>query len=107
MASFRGFILQASYRVTSRDGERIPVVYLYGRMEDGSTFLIRDDRQRPHFYINSSDASLARAQGAKHVADSSWRTIVGEPVSRVTMTVPADVPDFRDRLHRAGIDTFE
>lgn len=107
MASFRGFILQASYRVTSRDGERIPVVYLYGRMEDGSTFLIRDDRQRPHFYIKSSDASLARAQGAKHVADSSWRTIVGEPVSRVTMTVPADVPDFRDRLHRAGIDTFE
>src|SRR4051812_7499598 len=89
----RGFILQASYRVVNRDRDRVPVVHLYGRMEDGSTFLIRDDRQRPHFYIKSSDAGAARSPGVKHLAHSTWRTFSDEPVSRVTITVPSDVPD--------------
>src|SRR5256885_467761 len=55
-----GFILQASYRVvTKSDGRRIPVVHIYGRLEDGATFLVRDDRQRPHFYIQT-DAKAER-----------------------------------------------
>lgn len=45
----RGFILQASYRVSSESsGRRVPVVYLFGRLENGATFLVRDRRQRPH-----------------------------------------------------------
>jgi DNA polymerase-2 len=103
----RGFILQASYRIVSRDRERIPIVYLYGRLEDGRNFLVRDDRQRPHFYIRSSDASMARTHGAKNVEPSNWRTFAGESVSRVTVSVPSDVPDLRDRLHAAHVDTFE
>ena len=36
----RGFILQASYRVANRpDGARVPVIHIYGRLEDGGTFL--------------------------------------------------------------------
>ena len=48
----QGVILQASYRiVTGSGGRRSPVVYIYGRLEDGATFLVRDFRQRPHFFI--------------------------------------------------------
>ena len=66
----RGFILQASYRVASgADGRRVPVVHLYGRLETGGTFLVRDDRQRPHFYIRAADAERARALGAGTEAD--------------------------------------
>ena len=63
--SIRGFIFQASYRVvTTPTGGRGPAVYLYGQLENGGTFLVRDDRQRPHFYIRAAHAERARALGA-------------------------------------------
>ena len=64
MSSARGFILQASYRVVGAAGVRLPIVHLYGRLENGATFLVRDDRQRPHFYVGAPDAERARALGA-------------------------------------------
>jgi DNA polymerase-2 len=104
----RGFILQASYRVSTRpDGERVPVVHLYGRLEDGGTFLVRDDRQRAHFYIRAVDAQRARALRAPPAHPIDSHTFAGEPVARIEVEVPSDVPALRDRLHAGGIDTFE
>jgi DNA polymerase-2 len=104
----RGFILQASYRVRSgRNGVRTPVVHLYGRLESGGTFLIRDDRQRPHFYLRAADAERARASGPVSIAASDKRTFDGAPVCKVEVETPSDVPPLRDRLHASGIDTFE
>jgi DNA polymerase-2 len=104
----RGFILQASYRVlTPPGGGRRPVVHLYGRLADGGTFLVRDDRQRPHFYVRASDADAARALGARSQQAIDKRTFDGEPVVRIETEIPGDVPELRDRLHDNGIDTFE
>ncbi|HVS24431.1 MAG TPA: DNA polymerase II, partial [Gammaproteobacteria bacterium] len=103
-----GFILQASYRVEAGgNGERRPVVHLYGRLEDGRTFLVRDDRQHPHFYIRDADATRARSLGAAQIGPSDKRTFDGAPVARVEVEAPPDVPGLRDRLHSNGIDTFE
>ena len=105
----RGFILQASYRVTPDDrGRRVPVVHLYGRLENGESFLVRDDRQRPHFYLRAADAEKGRCACARKpnhppTAGRSAR----EPVVRIDVDVPSDVPPLRDRLHGAGIETFE
>src|SRR6267142_3212687 len=75
VVQLRGFILQSSYRVISRpNGQRIPVVHLYGRLESGETFLVRDDRQRPHFFIRAADAERARALGAPPPKMSGKRT---------------------------------
>jgi len=104
----RGFILQASYRVSNRpDGARVPVIHLYGRLEDGGTFLVRDDRQWPHFYIRATDAPRANALRMPQAQPVEHRTFSGEAVARVQVEVPSDVPALRDRLHAAGIDTFE
>jgi DNA polymerase-2 len=104
----RGFILQASYRVASGpNGARVPVVYLYGRLEDGGTFLVRDDRQRPHFYIRAAQAERARALGAPPPQVIDRRTFDGAPVCRLEVETPSDVPVLRDRLHQAEIETFE
>ena len=35
------------------------------------------------------------------------RTFAGESVARVELGIPQDAPPLRERLHRAGIDTFE
>jgi DNA polymerase II len=104
----RGFILQASYRIVSGpNGGRVPVVYLYGRLEDGGTFLVRDDRQRPHFYIREAQAERARTLAALLPRPIDRRTFDGAPVSRFDVETPRDVPALRDRLHEAEIETFE
>jgi DNA polymerase-2 len=107
LPSARGFILQASYRILHDAGERRPVVHLYGRLEQGDTFLVRDDRQRPHFFVRARDSDHARALGAAESRPTDRHSFDGAEVHRVEVEVPADVPPLRDRLHGAGIDTFE
>ncbi|MBM0105765.1 DNA polymerase II [Steroidobacter sp. S1-65] len=108
MLKLRGFILQASYRIVSGPaGSRTPVIHIYGRLEDGGTFLVRDDRQRPHFYIRTADLERASHLTSQRPIPLEKRTFLGEPVSRFDMETPGDVPGLRDRLHDAGIDTYE
>jgi DNA polymerase-2 len=108
MTQYRGFILQSSYRLVSRpDGQRFPVIHIYGRLESGGTFLIRDDRQRPHFFIRAADAERARAMRAPPPKVSDKRTFDGAPVCSLEVDAPPEVPGIRDRLHSANIDTFE
>ena len=52
MPALRGFILQPTYRVEAGS----PVLHLHGRLEDGRTFLVRDTRRVPRFYVEASDA---------------------------------------------------
>jgi DNA polymerase-2 len=104
----RGFILQTSYRtITERDGTRVPVMHLHGRLEDGATFLIRDRRPRPRFYIRAQDAERARGVGIPLPQPTDQCTFDGAPVLRLQVQIPGDVPAIRDRLHDAGIDTYE
>jgi DNA polymerase-2 len=108
MTPARGFIIQASYRVApAANGRRSPVVHLYGRLENGGTFLVRDNRHRPHFYVRAADAERAKSLNARdqHATDQS--TFEGQPATRIEVNVPSDVPALRDKLHEAGIDTFE
>ena len=49
----RGFIIQASYRIR----DRVPVVHLFGRLQQGETFLVRDHRRTPSFYVAAADAA--------------------------------------------------
>ncbi len=107
VSKYRGFILQASYRVVHSHGQRAPVVQLYGRLESGETFLLRDDQQRPHFFIRSADTEYARSLGAPEPKTSGKRTFDGAPVSLLEMSTPPEVPGIRDRLHAAHIETFE
>src|SRR3984957_12659717 len=108
MESARGFIFQASYRVVSApNGRRTPVVHIHGRLEDGGTFLVRDDRQRPHFYIRAVDAERARAVRAPDPRLTGKRSFAGAEVCRLEVETPQDVPALRDRLHAAGMETFE
>jgi DNA polymerase II len=104
----RGFIFQATYRVvTARSGRRIPVVHLYGQLEQGGSFLVRDDRQRPSFYLRTRDVARARALCIPEPIAVDRRSFDAAPVCRLELEVPQDVPPLRDRLQAAGIETFE
>ncbi len=99
----RGFVLQTTYRML----EGKPVVHLYGRLESGETFLARDHRQTPHFYVRAQDVAAAQRAGAVRVLPSPLVTFAGQRVGRVEVVAPSDAPGVRDRLHAKGIDTFE
>jgi len=99
----RGFILQATYRI--RAG--IPVIHLYGRLQDGRSFLFRDARPRPCFYVPAESASRVAAIAGREAVPTGFRSLSGAPVCRVDTVLPADAAAARDALHRAGIDTFE
>jgi len=99
----RGFILQPTYRVESGR----PVVHLYGRLEDGRTFLVRDHRLVPHFYVEKSEAGRARELGARWQVPTARITLDGRAVVRIEVPTPADTPPLRDRLTKAGIPTYE
>ncbi|HYK25374.1 MAG TPA: DNA polymerase II [Steroidobacteraceae bacterium] len=108
MTIARGFILQSTYRLMLRgSGRRVPVVHLYGRLENGAGFVARDDRTRPFFYVRASDAERARSLEAYGAEPVDRTTFDGERVARVQVEVPGDVPPVRDRLHAAGIETLE
>ena len=108
VTTVRGFILQASYRVVAAgSGKRVPVVYLYGQLEQGGTFLVRDNRQHPDFYVRAADAERCRGLRAPPPQPVDKQSFDGAPVCRIEVEVPADVPPLRDRLQAAGIDTFE
>ncbi|MDZ7668304.1 MAG: DNA polymerase II [Gammaproteobacteria bacterium] len=99
----RGFILQATYRI--RAG--MPVIHLYGRLQDGRSFLLRDARRRPYFYVAAEAAPRVKAIAGWDAAPTDLCALSGEPVWRVETVLPADAAAARDALHRAGIDTFE
>lgn len=103
MPTHRGFVLQPTYRV--EDGR--PVVHLFGRLEDGGPFLIRDRRLVPHFYVESRDSDAAREHGAHTLRATDKVTLTGRPVVRLEVQTPADAPPLRDRLTAAGIATYE
>src|SRR6202021_2417679 len=103
-----GFILPGSFRVASGShGQRTPIVHIHGRLEGGDTFLVRDDRQRPHFYIRTSDVERARALRPAEPQPTGKRSFAGAAVSVLETEIPQDVPGLRDRLHAAGVETFE
>ena len=101
--SVRGFILQPTYRIESGR----PVVHLFGRLETGESFLVRDDRQVAHFYVAAEDVERARRLGAKTIAASDLMTFDGRPAARVELRVPSDTPPLRERLTLGGVACYE
>jgi len=96
-----GIILQPTYHV--RKG--VPIVRLFGRLEEGGAFLVEDDRFRPYFFIPSEDEHarnvvLRRAEAK--LEDTDLCDFSGHPVARVTLAVPAEVPPLREAIELVG-----
>lgn len=83
-------------------------MHLHGVLEGGEPTLVVDDRVRPYFFVRIADAgSLRRLAPAARVAETSLRTFAGDPVVRVEVDLPGDVPPLRARLREAGVECYE
>ncbi|HEX9427160.1 MAG TPA: DNA polymerase II [Candidatus Polarisedimenticolia bacterium] len=102
MVAVRGFILQPTYRIESGR----PVVHLHGRLETGEAFLIRETRSIPHFFVRALDVPAVRG-AARVVVPTGLRSMQGDEVARVELSLPADAPSVREALRAQGLPTFE
>jgi DNA polymerase-2 len=102
--SARGFVLTPTYRIA---GGR-PEVHVHAVLETGEPALLVDDRQAPHFWVRAADAPVvARVAPGAAVRDDALRTFADEPVVRVEVSLPGDVPPLRARLAEAGVQSLE
>ncbi len=104
----RGFIIHPIERMQAGRAE----VDLFGRMETGETFVVRETRLSPFFHVRQSELEAARAvwaglEGSASASDSPRRTMDGEPTLRILTAAPAEAKNLRDELHRSGVRTYE
>jgi DNA polymerase-2 len=82
-------------------------VHVWGKLEDGQTFLIRDSRPVPHFYIEAEDADRAAQHGITALVETDFVSMTGKELVRVDVRTPPDTVPARDRLQGAGIACYE
>jgi DNA polymerase II len=109
----RGFILEATYRIEGG----APVVHLFGVTEEGASFVVRDTRVRPSFFIASADLPgaepiLQRLRGGgpspfPRVGEGHWRTLEGDAATEIFAAIPSDVPPLREALRAGGVECHE
>ena len=99
----RGFILLPTYR---NEAGR-PVVHLWGKLESGESFLVRDGRSVPRLWIRVADAGRAAHLGTTPRAETGKVSLRGEPVARLEVPKPSDTPPLQDRLRAAAVECYE
>jgi len=82
-------------------------VQLYGVLQDGTPFVVEDDRYRPGFFV--TPAALERHVLPRELTleSSSLCSLSGERVVRVSAARPDPLMRFRQTLELAGVELFE
>ncbi len=98
----KGFILYPTYRT---EGSKA-FVYLFGRLENGESFLTISE-SRPYFYIKESDVKRALSIQAFDHEKVGCVDFKGGKVVKVVLSVPKEVPLLRQALEEEGITCYE
>ncbi len=103
----KGFIVDRTYRIIKDEvGKEHAYVYLFGRLANGESFLAINPFQ-PYFYIRTADLEKAlKIAPVTHEA-TTLTTMRGEPVTKIILAIPKDVPTVRRAYEDAGIPCFE
>ncbi len=96
----KGFILYPTYRIINGK----PHVLLFGKLENGQSFLTMNPF-RPYFYIKESDlASLPREY---EYTTTDFKNFDEEKLIKIHTEIPSDVPQLRKYLEGHGVECYE
>lgn len=105
----KAFVVYPTYRIVDEKA----YVYLFGRLSNGESFLSISEFE-PYFFIKTSDLDKAKALASTHeelyefkAEESDYKNFKDEPLTKVTVHLPAHVPIFRKRFENDGIACFE
>jgi DNA polymerase-2 len=106
-----GFIVHSYAR--TRKGRT--ALYLLGRLSDGSTFAVVENRYQPNLYVRETEAAAVQRAIASMTADrqageiltTALATMDGSPVRQVVCPTQEGKRRLRDALQVLGIRTYE
>jgi DNA polymerase II len=98
----KGFIIHPTYRI---EGGKA-FVYLFGRLENGESFLTIN-AFKPYFFIKKSDLEKALKIESFVHNPTEFKDFSEEEVVKVVLDIPGDVAKLRDRLSAKGIKSYE
>jgi DNA polymerase II len=98
----KGFIIYPTYK-TIQDKS---YVCLYGRLENGESFLTIN-HQKPYFYIKDSDLKKARKLETFQIESTSFTNFKKEKLIKIILEIPAEVPKLRKTLEEEDIECYE
>ncbi|MGC1119485.1 MAG: DNA polymerase II [Candidatus Methanofastidiosia archaeon] len=98
----KGLIIHPTYRTHSGKS----FVHLYGRLENGESFLVINEF-RPYFYIKRSNLNAALDVEPLEFKETDLKTFSGEPVVKIYTQYPKEVADLRRNLEKKDIECFE
>ncbi|MDO8480483.1 MAG: 3'-5' exonuclease, partial [Nanoarchaeota archaeon] len=103
-----GFIVYPTYRVV--DGKAH--ILLFGRLTNGESFLTINEF-KPYFWVRERDSEKAqkilKELDAKNITveTSDFKNFDDEPVAKVTLTLPGEVPELRKIFMERAIPSYE
>lgn len=98
----KGFVVYPTYRVTDNKA----YVYLFGRLENGESFLTINFF-RPYFFIKEKHLKKALNINVFEYEKCDLKTFDRDIVVKVIMNVPREIPELRKKLVEEKIDCYE
>ncbi|MEM4259776.1 MAG: DNA polymerase II [Candidatus Woesearchaeota archaeon] len=100
----RAFVVYPTYRIIDNRA----LVYLFGRLENGESFLTINE-YKPYFFIRKSDEDKARKIAEKNTIfeESDFKNFDDELMTKIVLNIPSDVKKLRDLFEEEKIETFE
>lgn len=98
----RAFVVYPTYRIENEKA----FVYLFGKLENNESFL-SITKFNPYFYIKTSDLEKAKKVESFEAEETNYRDFNDEPLSKIILQTPKQVPVLRDNLEEHGIKTYE
>ena len=102
MPKHKAFIVYPTYKLE----EGKAYIYLFGRLESGESFLTIN-HYRPYFFIKTKDRENAEKLIKLEYEDTDFRDFSKEPVTKVTLDIPGNVPQIRQLFHDNNIASYE
>ncbi len=103
--TMKGFIVYPTYRVINEKA----YVYLYGRLENGESFLTIN-HFKPYFYIRTDDVKKLEEINSEinySVKDTKMKNFFEKKLSRVTFAQPKEMAKLREEFHKYDIFSYE
>ncbi|MBI4447760.1 hypothetical protein HY643_02175, partial [Candidatus Woesearchaeota archaeon] len=98
----KGFVVYPTYRVMNGN----PFVCLFGRMENGQSFLTLN-YCKPHFFIKTKDLKKVKGIESFDSEKTGLKNFGGEKITKIIVGLPKEVPPLRARFEEEGVECYE
>ncbi len=98
----KGFVVYPTYRII----ENKAYVYLFGRLENGESFLTIN-LFKPYFWIKRIDLQKAKTLTKFESEELLFKNFQGEEVVKIILNIPKEVPEIRKLFTENNIACYE